>query len=50
MFQKRSKEFGTYELLGITKKDITKIFTLENIILGFFALLISIPIGYILAY
>ena len=47
MFQKRSKEFGTYELLGITKKDITKIFTLENIILGFFALLISIPIGYI---
>ena len=35
MFSKRSKEFGT------------KMFTFENIILGFFSLLISIPIGYI---
>ena len=33
MFSKRSKEFG--------------MFTFENIILGFFSLLISIPIGYI---
>ena len=34
-------------LLGIKKKKISKMFTLENIILGFFSLLISIPIGYI---
>ena len=47
MFSKRSKEFGTYMLLGIKKKKITKMFTFENIILGFFSLLISIPIGYI---
>ena len=47
MFSKRSKEFGTYMLLGIKKKKISKMFTLENIILGFFSLLISIPIGYI---
>ena len=47
MFQKRSKEFGTYQLLGIKKKDISNMFTLENIILGFFSLLISIPIGYL---
>ena len=42
MFQKRSKEFGTYELLGIKKN---KMFILENIILGFFAFIFSIPIG-----
>ena len=47
MFEKRSKEFGTYMLLGIKKKKISRMFTLENIILGFFSLLISIPIGYI---
>ena len=47
MFQKRSKEFGTYELLGIKKKKIIKMFILENIILGFIALLFSIPIGYV---
>lgn len=47
MFQKRSREFATYQILGIRKKDITKMFTLENIIMGFFALLSSIPIGYI---
>ena len=47
MFSKRSKEFGTYMLLGIKKKKISKMFTFENIILGFFSLFISIPIGYI---
>ena len=49
MFQKRSKEFGTYHLLGIKKKDISKMFTIENIVLGFVALLISIPIGYMIS-
>ena len=47
MFSKRSREFGTYMLLGIKKGKISKMFTLENIILGFFSLLISIPFGYI---
>ncbi len=47
MFSKRSKEFGTYMILGIKKKQISNLFTLENIILGFFSLIISIPIGYI---
>ncbi len=49
IFQKRSKEFGTYHLLGIKKKDISKMFTIENIVLGFVALLISIPIGYMIS-
>lgn len=47
MFEKRSKEFGTYMLLGIKKKEITKMFVLENILLGCFALVLSIPIGFI---
>ncbi len=48
MFQKRSKEFGTYMLLGIEKKKIARMFTLEILILGFISLLISIGLGYIL--
>ena len=47
MFEKRSKEFGTYLLLGIKKKRISRMFLLENIILGLLSILISIPIGYI---
>lgn len=47
MFAKRSKEFGTYMILGIKKNKISNLFTLENIILGFFSLLISLSIGYI---
>lgn len=49
IFEKRSKELGTYMLLGIRKKEIIKMFLIENIILGFIALLISIPIGFILS-
>ena len=45
MFEKRSKEFGTYMLLGIKKKKISKMFLLENIILGFIALILAIPLG-----
>lgn len=48
MFEKRSKEFGTYMLLGIKKKKITQMFLLENIFLGLIALVLSIPIGFIM--
>ena len=47
MFQKRSKEFGMYILLGIKKKKITKMFLLENLLIGLIALLIAIPIGFL---
>ena len=47
MFQKRSKEFGMYMLLGIKKKKITKMFLLENLLIGLIALLIAIPIGFL---
>ena len=45
MFEKRSKELGMYMLLGIKKKKITHLLVLENILLGFLAFLLSIPIG-----
>lgn len=47
MFSKRSKEFGTYMLLGIKKKKISRLFLLENILFGIMALIFSIPIGFI---
>ena len=47
MFSKRSKEFGTYMLLGIKKKKISKLFLLENLLFGFIALILSIPIGFV---
>ncbi len=45
MLEKRSKEFGTYEILGIEKKDISKMFTLENIIIGIIAFIIGVFFG-----
>ncbi|MGL5433999.1 MAG: FtsX-like permease family protein, partial [Lachnospiraceae bacterium] len=40
MLQRRSREFGTYLLLGMKKKQIAKVFRQENIILGFMAMLL----------
>ena len=48
MFEKRSKEFGTYMLLGIEKKDINKMFLSENIVLGLFSFAISFFVGTVL--
>ena len=45
MFEKRSKEFGTYMLLGIEKKDINKMFLSENIVLGLISFVISFFVG-----
>ena len=47
MFEKRSKEFGTYMLLGIKKKKISKLFLLENMLFGVVSLILSIPIGFV---
>lgn len=49
MLEKRSKEFGMYMLLGIHKKDITKMFLAENFLLGFFSLLLAIPLGFFMS-
>lgn len=47
MFEKRSKEFGTYMLLGIKKKKVARLLVIENILIGFVALALSIPIGFL---
>lgn len=47
MFEKQSKEIGTYMLLGIRKKEIARLLVLENVMLGFFALALAIPIGFV---
>lgn len=46
IFEKRSKEFGIYALLGIKKRKINKMFLLESLLLGLVALLVSMPIGF----
>lgn len=48
MFDKRSKEFGTYMLLGIEKKNINKMFLLENLLLGIVAFIGSFFVGLLL--
>lgn len=48
MFSKRSKEFGTYMILGIEKKDINRLFLLENIILGALATILAFFLGILL--
>lgn len=49
IFKRRSKEFGLYLLLGIKKKDISKMFILENLILGFISLVLSFFVGILLS-
>lgn len=44
MLEKRSKEFGTYEILGIKKKSISNMFTLENLIIGLIAFFIGLGV------
>ena len=45
MLEKRSKEFGTYQILGIEKKDISNMFTLENILIGSLAFILGVGAG-----
>ena len=45
MLEKRSKEFGTYQILGIEKKDISNMFTLENILIGSLAFVLGVGAG-----
>ena len=47
MFEKRSKELGTYMLLGIKKTSIARLLVTENILVGIFAFILAIPIGFV---
>lgn len=45
MLEKRSKEFGTYQILGIEKKDISNMFTIENLMIGLVAFVVGTCLG-----
>ena len=49
ILRKRSQELSTYMLLGIEKKQITKMFLMENIVIGTAALAIGLLLGFLLA-
>lgn len=45
MLEKRSREFGTYLLMGMKRKEIRKLFTRENLLIGAAALILGILPG-----
>lgn len=47
MLERRSREFGTYLLLGMHKKEIAGMFRREHILLGAFTFLLGIVPGYL---
>lgn len=49
IFEKRSRELGTYLLLGIEKKSISRMFLIEQLILGIVSLVIALVIGLFLS-
>lgn len=48
MLKRRSREFGTYLLMGMEKKQVMHLFLSENLVLGCGALVIGIVIGNLL--
>ncbi|MGH4124601.1 MAG: ABC transporter permease [Clostridium sp.] len=45
MLDKRSKEFGTYLLLGMENKKISKLFLCENLLLGIISFIFGVILG-----
>lgn len=45
MLQRRSREFGTYILIGLENEQVARLFLLENLVVGGFALIAGIPLG-----
>ncbi|CZT57313.1 Bacitracin export permease protein BceB [Eubacteriaceae bacterium CHKCI005] len=48
ILQRRSREFGTYLLLGMEKTTISRMFLIENLIIGLLALLCGMAMGTLL--
>lgn len=48
MLEKRSREFGTYLLLGIGKKEISRLYMCENMLMGAGAFLAGLVLGILL--
>lgn len=47
MLEKRSREFGTYQLIGMKKKQMAQLFWLETTLLGFVSLLLGLIPGFL---
>lgn len=45
MLSRRSRELGTYLLIGLENKQVARLFFLENLLVGGVALLLGIPLG-----
>ena len=45
MLERRSKEFGTYLILGMKNKDVSKLFFYENILFGLISLVLGCIVG-----
>lgn len=48
MLEKRSREFGTYLLLGMDQKKIARLYLIENLIMGSVAFVIGVFAGFFL--
>lgn len=48
ILRKRGREFGTYILMGLTSKQVARLFALENIISGLCSMLAGIVVGNLL--
>ncbi|MDD6039182.1 MAG: ABC transporter permease [bacterium] len=48
MLERRSKEFGTYLILGMDQKKVATLYLTENLIMGVFAFLIGVIVGFFL--
>lgn len=49
LIKRRNKEFGIYLILGMPKKDVSKILLLETIIIALFSLIVGLLIGVVLS-
>ena len=45
MLEKRSREFGTYLLLGMNRKQVSRVYMRENILIGIVAFLLGMGVG-----
>lgn len=48
MLEKRSREFGTYLLLGLKKKEISRLYLRENLLMGAGAFVLGLLLGVLL--
>ncbi len=45
LIRRRKKEFGMYQILGMTKRNVSKIMSIETIFVGFLALVVGLVAG-----